>query len=108
MRQGEVFNNGILTGIISENEKGEFMFRYDDDYFRNINLPAISLTLPKSKQIHRSKKLFPFFYNMLSEGSNRLLQSKVLKIDERDHFAFLLKTASRETIGAITVKEIVQ
>jgi hypothetical protein len=30
-----------------------------------------------------------------------------LKIDEDDHFTFLLKTASHETIGAIRVEELV-
>jgi len=43
---------------------------------------------------------------LLSEGSNKKLQSQVLKIDEEDHFEFLLKTTALETIGAIRVEEI--
>jgi len=39
----------------------------------------------------------------LSEGENRKLQCRVLKIDENDHFGLLLKTASEETIGAVRV-----
>jgi hypothetical protein len=33
------------------------------------------------------------------------LQSRTLKLDKRDHFGFLLATASADTIGAITVIE---
>jgi len=41
---------------------------------------------------------------MLSEGVNRRLQSRQLKIDENDHFGLLLATAQYDTIGAISVK----
>ena len=68
-------------------------------------MPPISLTLPKTKKVFRSAVLFPFFFNMLSEGRNKRLQSIVLKIDENDHFEFLLKTAATETVGAIRVEE---
>jgi HipA-like protein len=40
----------------------------------------------------------------LSEGENRDIQSATLKIDGRDLFSLLLATASRETIGAVTVR----
>jgi serine/threonine-protein kinase HipA len=42
---------------------------------------------------------------MLSEGSNRHIQEKLLKIDSNDDFTLLIKTAHTETIGAITVRE---
>jgi HipA-like protein len=106
MRQGKVLYNNIVAGTIIETDEREYIFRYDDAYFFNTNHPAISVTLPKSKQKHHSKILFPFFFNMLSEGVNKKLQSRMLKIDEEDHFGLLLKTASHETIGAVTVEEI--
>lgn len=68
--------------------------------------PAISLTLPKSQKEYRSEFLFPFFFNMLSEGANRKLQCIQLRIDEEDHFGLLAATAQYDTIGAITVKPI--
>lgn len=105
MRAAEVFCNGELAGIIKE-EKREYIFRYDDNYFLNSEKPMISFTLPKEKQEYRSKNLFPFFYNMLSEGANRKSQSRLLKIDEKDHFGILLATAQFDTIGAVTVKPI--
>ena len=105
MRQGRVFNNNILAGIIEESDNGDFVFRYATDYFIDPKKPPISLTLPKNLQKHISKKLFPFFFNLLSEGENKKLQCNVLKIDENDYFGLLLKTANEETIGAIRVEE---
>jgi serine/threonine-protein kinase HipA len=105
MRQGNVYYNDILAGSIIETDDGKYIFHYDDAYFFNTQLPPISVTLPKTRQQHHSTILFPFFFNMLSEGVNRKLQSRALKIDENDHFGMLLKTAAHETIGAITVKE---
>ncbi len=106
MKQGKVFNNNVVAGIISQINSAEYMFEYDANYFADINLPAISLTLPKSKLVHKASILFPFFFSLLSEGSNKKLQSKLLKIDEDDYFEFLLKTTNHETIGAIRVVEM--
>jgi HipA-like protein len=106
MRQGRVYFNKIVAGTISELDNGEYVFQYDDSYFSNVTLPPISATLPKKKQNHQSKELFPFFFNMLSEGANRKIQCRILKIDEEDDFGLLIKTAANETIGAISVEEI--
>jgi HipA-like protein len=106
MRQGKVYNNEVLAGIISQTDDGMYTFEYDAAYCLNVNLPSISLTLPKAKQVFHSSILFPFFFNLLSEGSNKKIQSQLLKIDEEDYFGFLLKTTAHETIGAIRVEEI--
>jgi HipA-like protein len=106
MRQGKVLYNNIVAGKLTELDNREYMFHYDDSYFYNTIMPPISVTLPKSRQQHKSKELFPFFFNMLSEGANRNIQCRILKIDEEDDFGLLLKTTANETIGAITVEEI--
>lgn len=106
MRRANVYNNGVLAGELVEDEKRHFQFSYDDSFFADENLKAISLTLPKSQKVYRSETLFPFFFNMLSEGANRKLQGRRLQLDQRDHFGFLLATANADTIGAITVTEI--
>lgn len=107
MRQGRVYNNDILAGSIIETDEGKYIFRYDDNYFIS-RYPAISVTIPKTQQEYHSEILFPFFFNMLSEGTNRKLQSRIYKLDEADFFGLLLKTAANETIGAIRVEEIKQ
>lgn len=104
MRTLEVYRNGILAGTLAEESKEYFVFRYDYNYFNDPSKAAISLTLPKTQKEYTSKFLFPFFYNMLSEGVNRKLQSLQLRIDEDDNFGLLLATAQHDTVGAITVK----
>lgn len=104
MRKGKVYYNNQPAGTLAETDAGEYIFHYDDAYFFNTHLPPVSVTLPKSRQQHRSAVLFPFFFNMLSEGMNRRMQCRILKIDEEDHFGLLLKTAAHETIGAVTVR----
>lgn len=106
MRKAEIYENHILAGILEQSDDGVFCFRYDDDYFADASKRAISLTLPKEKQEYRSPILFPFFFNMLSEGANKRIQCLEYKIDEHDHFGLLLATANRDTIGSITVKKI--
>ena len=104
MRKALVYYNGQLAGSLIQNSPGDYEFRYDDTWFLNTNLPAVSLTLPKTQQVYKSNYLFPFFFNMLSEGFNKKLQCRQLKIDESDYFGLLLATASTETIGAVTIK----
>ena len=106
MRAMEIYRNGVLSGKLTEENRQQFVFRYDDVYFNDATKAPISLTLPKTQQEYRSKFLFPFFFNMLSEGVNRELQSTQLRIDEEDNFGLLMATAQYDTIGAVTVKPI--
>jgi serine/threonine-protein kinase HipA len=106
MRKAAVYLRGEFAGVLTEVSNKEYTFRYDDKYFMDIEKPAISLNIDKSQQEHNSKFLFPFFFNMLSEGSNRLVQSRMLRIDENDHFGILLETAQTDVPGAVTVKPL--
>ena len=102
----EIYRNGALAGTLTEENRQHFVFRYDDNYFNNTIKPAISLTLPKTKKEYSSEFLFPFFSNMIAEGENKKLQSRLLKIDESDQFGLLMSTATADTIGNITVRKI--
>jgi serine/threonine-protein kinase HipA len=106
MRVAKVFTNGVLAGTLSETDDGKYIFKYDDAYLLDSRNRAISLSLPKRKEAFVADELFPFFYNMLSEGANKALQCMTLKIDENDAFGLLLATADNDTIGAITVKKL--
>jgi HipA-like protein len=104
MRKAAIYRNGVLAGILTEVDRQHFVFKYDDTYYQDAIQPSISLTLPKNQKEYSSEFLFPFFFNMLSEGVNRKLQCTQLRIDEEDNFGLLLATAQFDTIGAITVK----
>lgn len=106
MAKAEIYNNGILAGILEKKGPADYNFVYDAVYWQDPSLPAISLTLPKARQAYQSENLFSFFAGLLAEGINKEIQCRLLKIDEQDDFTRLLKTAGEDTIGAITVKEI--
>lgn len=106
MRSVEIYRNGILAGVLTEENRKSYVFRYENNYFNDTIKPAISLTFPKTVQEYKSEYLFPFFFNMLSEGVNRKLQVTQLRIDEDDNFGLLMATAQYDTIGAVTVKPI--
>ena len=106
MRRANVYYNNTLAGELSETPERRYLFKYDSDYFNDASKPEVSLTLPKNRQEYSSDYLFPFFFNMLSEGSNRITQARLLRVDEKDHFGILLATAQNDTTGAITVKPI--
>lgn len=106
MRTLEVYRNGLFAGMLTEKNRQLYVFSYDENYFNNPDKPPVSLTLPKTEKEYRSEFLFPVFFNMLSEGVNRKLQSTQLRIDAEDNFGLLMATAQYDTIGAITVKSI--
>ncbi|MFI3261944.1 MAG: HipA N-terminal domain-containing protein [Rikenellaceae bacterium] len=106
MRQAEVFCNGVLAGLLIERDAGFYTFLYDDNYLLDSKQTAIGVHFPKSQKEYCSDNLFPFFCNMLSEGSNKAIQCQSLKIDEEDAFGLLLATAHTDTIGAITVRKL--
>jgi serine/threonine-protein kinase HipA len=103
MREAVVKRNGEVVGFLKEESRSSYVFTYDDEWFKDSAKPPVSLTLPKTKKTFKSEYLFPFFFNMLSEGVNKKLQSIQLKIDEDDSFGLLMATAQFDTIGAITI-----
>lgn len=105
MRQCEVYVHNIKAGVLTEDENG-YSFTYDKPYLQGKDNPPVSLTLPLREEVYLSKHLFPFFFNMLSEGENREVQSRLLHISPEDDFGILLATARYDTIGAVTVKPI--
>lgn len=106
MRKCTVKINGIEAGVLTENDNPrEYVFRYLKDYLDK-KLPAVSLSMPLQEGEYRSHILFPYFFNLLSEGENRAMQSSLLHIDKDDDFGILLATAQYDTVGAVTVTPI--
>jgi HipA-like protein len=108
MAKAGVYNNGVLAGYLEKNAPDDYRFCYEESYLSNKALPSISLSLPKTQQEHRSPVLFSFFAGLLAEGINKDIQCRLLKIDENDDFTRLLATAAEDTIGAITVKKLIE
>lgn len=106
MRRALVLLNNVVAGTLTETDDMRYIFQYEDSFLSDTNNRAISLAFPKRKEEYVSEELFPFFFNMLSEGANKALQCQSLKIDENDSFGLLLATAKYDSIGAITIEEL--
>ena len=100
MRKCKVFVHNVEAGILLETDSKEYVFAYHDNYQGD----PVCLAMPVRRKPYRSGQLFPYFFNMLSEGANRQLQSSLLHIDEHDDFGIMLETAQFDTIGAVTIK----
>jgi len=106
MRKAKVIFKNEEAGILTQHDDGSFSFRYHDDWSDNNHKQSISLTLPKTEKEFHSEYLFPFFYNMLPEGSNKQVVCKLNRIDREDHFGLLMSTAKNDSIGAVRVIKI--
>jgi serine/threonine-protein kinase HipA len=102
MRECKVYVHDAEAGLLQETDDREYVFTYHDDYQGD----PVCLAMPVRQKVYRSDHLFPYFFNMLSEGANRQVQSTLLHIDEKDDFGIMLATAQYDTIGAVTVKPI--
>lgn len=106
MRKAIVLYKKENAGELIQENDGSFVFRYSHAWFNDKEKPAISLTFPKSEQEYKSISLFPFFYNMLPEGSNKQVVCFQNRIDQGDAFGLLLTTATTDTIGAVTIQRV--
>ena len=105
MRNAKVLFKNEEAGILTQYDDGSFSFRYHDNWFADKDKQSISLTLPKNQQEFHSKFLFPFFFNMLPEGSNKQVVCKLNRIDKDDYFGQLITTAKTDSIGAVLINE---
>jgi len=106
MRQAEVIYKKEYAGLLTQLDDGSFIFKYNERWFNDATKPSISLTLPKTQREFSADHLFPFFFNMLPEGSNKQIVCFENRIDTNDHFGILLTTAKYDTIGAVQIKKI--
>jgi serine/threonine-protein kinase HipA len=100
----QVLYNGVPAGLLEKMGK-QYRFTYFEEYLTGNNRP-VSITMPLRKEPYESNMLFPVFANLLSEGVNKKMQCRMLKIDELDYFGLLVATAKEDSIGPLTIKAI--
>lgn len=103
MRQGEIWVNNNLAGILMEDEEG-YHFTYSQNYLKSENPVAVSLTLPLQEKSFHSDFLFPFFDGLIPEGWLLDIAYKNWKLNPRDRMGLLLATC-KDCIGNISVLE---
>ena len=106
MREAKILFKEEEAGVLTQHDDGSFTFRYHDAWITDKMKPGICLTFPKNEQQFQSEFLFPFFYNMLPEGSNKQVVCKLNRIDKEDYFGLLMTTAKDDSIGAVRVVKI--
>lgn len=106
MRKANVLFKNEEAGILTQHDDSSFSFCYYDDWVSNYSKQSISLTLPKTEKEFHAKYLFPFFYNMLPEGSNKQVVCTLNRIDGDDYFGLLMTTAKNDSIGAVRIIKI--
>lgn len=104
MRQGKVWVNKELAGLLTENENG-YNFRYQKEYLKNKKSLPVSLTLPLQEEVFYSETIFPFFDGLIPEGWLLNIAQKNWKINPRDRMGLLLTTC-RDCIGNISIVEV--
>jgi serine/threonine-protein kinase HipA len=104
MRQGEIWVNNRLAGILTEDDNG-YLFSYQTAYLKHENASPVSLTLPLQKESLHSENLFPFFDGLIPEGWLLNIAHKNWKLNPRDRMGLLLATC-RDCIGNISVISI--
>ncbi len=104
MRQLKVYVKGIEAGILSEFILGkQYVFEYPEDY-KGLE---VSRTMPTKQKVYNFNSFPPFFDGLLPEGNQLEGLLKIRKIDRIDYFSQLI-AVGEDTVGAVTVKEIMQ
>lgn len=103
MRVARVYFKEEEAGLLTQHDDGSFTFQYGEEWVIHPDRQSISLTLPKRKRVFHSAHLFPFFYSLLPEGSNRKVICAMNRIDKTDDFGLLMAIARYDSIGAVRV-----
>ena len=106
MRSARVLYKDKEAGLLTQRDDGIFEFRYHQPWVEDTSKPPISLTLPKTHEPYQSRHLFPFFYHMLPEGTNKQIVCHKFRMDEDDDMGILMEVAKTDAIGAVRVEQI--
>ena len=104
MREGQVYVNDKLAGIITEDETG-YSFIYTQEYLASNRPTPVSLTLPLRTEEYRSNVLFSFFDGLIPEGWMLNIAERNWKINRRDRMGLLL-SCCRDCIGDVSIVPI--
>lgn len=97
----DVFLNRYRVGTLTQNNQGDIVFEYDEDYLKNPAARPLSHSLPLAKKRFSRRECRPFFAGVLPEESKREIIARNLGVSARNDFA-LLEQIGGECAGAVT------
>ena len=100
-RSGVVLVQGRPAGKLIETDEG-YEFSYDANYLKDDKALPVSMTLPLTDEVYKSKVLHPFFDGLIPEGWLLGVVERNWKIDYKDRFGLLLATC-RDCIGDVAI-----
>lgn len=103
MRKAKVLVQNKFAGMLYETEDG-YTFEYDKAYLTSKEAEPVSLTLPLSGKLYKSRELFPFFDGLLPEGWLLDIALEQYHLKYYDRMGILLKCCE-DCIGAVSIRE---
>lgn len=97
----DVYLYNHLVGQLIQDDHGQMLFDYADDWLDNPDAVPLSLSLPLEKGHFKHNECRGFFGGILPEESKRVLIARNLGISARNDFA-LLEQIGGECAGAVT------
>jgi serine/threonine-protein kinase HipA len=101
MRTAEVYQQGILAGILEEFDRNHYRFSYASGYRGR----PISLALPVREAPYEFDKFPAIFDGLLPEGLLLEALLRQYKIDRKDLFKQVV-TVGEDVIGSLTIKQL--
>ncbi len=105
-----VYVKGTPAAVLTRHsQKGSrhYELRYLPEYLEQPTCHMVCYLMPPRQEPYYSEYLFPFFESLLPEGENLERICAELKLDEQDRFSQMLRLARHDTIGDVTVQEVI-
>lgn len=94
--------NDELAGVLTEEDDGEYLFVYNEQYIQKYPNQFITFQMPVRQQPYRSKRLFPFFDGLIPEGWLLNIAIESWRLNRNDRMGLLL-ACCKNTIGAVSI-----
>ncbi|HXT13117.1 MAG TPA: HipA N-terminal domain-containing protein [Candidatus Angelobacter sp.] len=101
MRKAQVYQQGMLAGVLEESDRNHYRFIYAHGYHGR----PISLALPVHEAPYEFDAFPPVFEGLLPEGLPLDAMLRQYKIDKKDLFKQLV-TVGEDVVGSLTIKEV--
>jgi serine/threonine-protein kinase HipA len=105
MRKAAIYYKDLFAGVLTENDEGEYTFRYDKQYVAKYPGQFLTFTMPVATGPFKDRRLFPFFEGLIPEGWLLDIASKSWKINQNDRMGLLMACCGN-CIGAVSVEPI--
>ena len=105
-----VYVKGTPAAVLTRHsQKGSrhYELQYLPEYLEQPTCHMVCYQMPPRQEPYYSEYLFPFFESLLPEGEKLERICAELKLDEQDRFSQLLRLARHDTIGDVTVQEVI-